>query len=89
MLTPSQSTAIPDLRLFAVAETIAQCGDQLSLSVVRQDKESCVSSARERTARCFTTDGTHTNIEERVATAIIWPTAYRPFFNGRRIPPIA
>lgn len=58
-----QSTAIPDLRLFAVAETIAQCGDQLSLSVVRQDKESCVSSARERTARCFTTDGTHTNIE--------------------------
>ena len=63
LLTPMQSTAIPDLRLFAVAETIAQCGDQLSLSVVRQDKESCVSSARERTARCFTTDGTHTNIE--------------------------
>ena len=31
--------------------------------MVRQDKESCVSSARERTGRCFTTDGTHTNNE--------------------------
>ena len=63
LLTPMQSTSIPDMRLFSVAETIAKCGDRLSLAVVRQDKESCVSSARERTARCFTTDGTHTNIE--------------------------
>ena len=58
-----QSTSIPDMRLFSVAETIAKCGDRLSLAVVRQDKESCVSSARERTGRCFTTDGTHTNNE--------------------------
>ena len=63
LLTPMQSTSIPDMRLFSVAETIAKCGDRLSLAVVRQDKESCVSSARERTGRCFTTDGTHTNIE--------------------------
>lgn len=63
LLTPMQSASIPDMRLHSVAETIAQCGNNLSLSVVRQDKESCVSSARERTARCFTTDGTHTNIE--------------------------
>ena len=61
LLTPLQSAAIPDRRLFAVAETIARCGERLSLAVVRQDKESCISSARERTARCFTTDGTHTN----------------------------
>lgn len=63
LLTPMQSTAIPDLRLFSTAETIAKCGEILSLAVVRQDKESCVSAARERTARCFTVDGTHTNVE--------------------------
>lgn len=63
LLTPMQSTAIPLQRLRAVADVIAQTAQALSLCVIRMDRESCVSAAREHKRLTFTTDGTHTTAE--------------------------
>lgn len=63
LLTPMQTTAAPDENITLTGDIIEQCGALMGIPSVRLDKESPVRSQYERTAKRFTTDGTHTSEE--------------------------
>lgn len=63
LLTPMQSTSIPYDNIRRTGDIIEECANRISIPVIRLDKESAVSSLREKHEKRFTTDGTHTNEE--------------------------
>ena len=63
LLTPMQTTATSTENITLTGDIIEQCGALMGIQSVRLDKESPVKSQHERTAKRFTTDGTHTSEE--------------------------
>lgn len=63
LLTPMQTTATSYENIRLAGDIIEECGNRMSISVIRLDKESCVSRTHEMQTKRFTTDGTHTNEE--------------------------
>lgn len=63
LLTPMQSTAVSTRRIVRAGDVIEECGRRMGLTVIRQDRESCVRRKRELRRRRMTTDGTHTSAE--------------------------
>lgn len=61
LLTPMQSTAAGNEKIFKVGDIIEKCSHYMSLGVIRQDSGSCVYSIREQQKKHFTSDGTHTS----------------------------
>lgn len=61
LLTPMQSTSIPYDNIRLTGDIIEECANRMSIPVIRLDKESAVSSLREKHEKRFTTDGTHTS----------------------------
>lgn len=63
LLTPMQSTAVSTSDISRAGDIIEDCGRRMGLTVIRQDRDSCVKRAQEQHRRCMTTDGTHTSVE--------------------------
>lgn len=63
LLTPMQSTAVSMSDISRAGDIIEECGRRMGLTVIRQDRDSCVKRAQEQRRRCMTTDGTHTSVE--------------------------
>jgi len=61
LLTPMQTTAAPLEDIARAGDIIEDTGRLLSCSVIRMDKDECVSSLAEKLHKRFTADGTHTN----------------------------
>ncbi len=62
LLTPMQSTAVPNERISQVGDIIEQCGTGLGIPVFRQDVISKVKSDSEKKQKKYTYDGTHTSV---------------------------
>lgn len=63
ILTPLQSTAIPEAKLARVTEVLQDCSAALGVSVIRQDVELPVRRVDEKASKKLTYDGTHTSVE--------------------------
>lgn len=61
LLTPMQCTAAPAEDIRKVGDIIEQCGQRMSVNVIRQDYGSVVNRLRESIRHTYTSDGTHTN----------------------------
>ena len=61
LLTPMQCTAAPAEDIRKVGDIIEQCGQRMSVNVIRQDYGSVVNRLRESKQHTYTSDGTHTN----------------------------
>lgn len=61
LMTPMQCTAASAEDIRKVGDIIEECGQQMSLAVIRQDAASAVSRIRESMRHTYTSDGTHTN----------------------------
>lgn len=81
LLTPMQTVKATYESIKRVGDTIEQCGNRMSIPVIRQDYNTGVYDVRERNARLYTTDGTHTNTRgarlngryiARQITTMIW-----------------
>ena len=69
LVTPMQSTAVPDSIIAVASDIIEDTGQQMGLSVLRLDRDGCVVSEQERLNKQFTYDGTHTNEQGAQCTA--------------------
>lgn len=63
LLTPLQSVAAGTVKIRKVGDIIEDCGQYMSINVIRQDYGCGVYSIREKTSRKYTYDGTHTSVE--------------------------
>ncbi len=61
LLTPFETTQASDSLIATAGDIIEVCARQMNLDCIRLDKESGISSEKEKVQRTFTYDGTHTN----------------------------
>ena len=62
LVTPMQSSRIPQTDISRVADCIDRCGKRHGAMVVRLDKEGCVKTSVESRQHKYTTDGVHTSV---------------------------
>ena len=63
LLTPLQCTATTLENIRKAGDIIEECGNYMGISVIRQDRQCCISRTQELREKRFTSDGTHTNAE--------------------------
>lgn len=63
LLTPAQATACGYSNIRDVADIIEACGNRLSLTVIRLDKEGGIYTGAEHVKKTNTSDGTHTSVK--------------------------
>jgi len=61
LMTPMQTIQCKDETIQKIGDIIEECGSNLGINVIRQDKETKIVSAKERLQRQYTYDGTHTS----------------------------